>query len=136
MSESERFRHLAASQDWHTIDELVTTLDRAGFWNPALLTVALAAYKKSLIRRWIKHDRTADGYPAWESIVQPGADGEPRRVYKQEPLFSLEDYRQSIQAWVDRSEYAAHRARDLSHRAFKRYQVQLLFPWEVDDAAR
>ena len=122
----ERFAQITGNLDgWATIDDIMDVCDSAGFWTDDFLHEAEGKAKKSAIRRLIKSIRGQDGSPEWASVVMTDEAGEPQRIYKQETLFDVADYRQVVEYHVGRSEYHKETAKGYANRCKKRFNVQL-----------
>lgn len=131
LQELERFKAITAGHDpWATIDDLVATCDAQGFWEQEWLDTTTDVAKKTKVRRLIRQVKDADQWPAWSSIVIADTDGVRKRLYKQEVLFNVEDYRQVVTYWVGSTQYGMKMAQGYRDHAVKRYAVQLSLPWE------
>jgi len=132
MQNLEQFKQITAgNQAWNTINDLLELCDTAAdFWEAAWLKTATAAAKKAVIRRFVRQLKDEDGWPAIASIVVTETDGTQQRIYKQEELFHVEDYRQVVSYWVGNTQYSMKMAEGYRDHAAKRYAVQLDLPWE------
>ncbi len=131
MEQLELLREITQSFDWATIDEIVIACDRAGdFWPQDWLNQTTVFAKKSMIRRLIRQIRSDDGSPAFHSIVQADENGNEVRVYKQQDLFNVDDYLQTINYNVGRAQHFIKAATDLRSDLQKTTSIQLKFPWE------
>ena len=126
----EKFSEIAASlQGWATIDQIVDACNAAGFWSDDFLTDAEDAAKKSAARKLMKTLR-AGGSPEWASIVTTDEEGDEQRIYKQETLFDVEDYRQVVRYHVDRAKYHRETAQAYADRCEAKFDVQLRLPFD------
>lgn len=122
----ERFTQITGNMDgWATIDEIVSLCDDASFWTDGFLADAEDKAKKSVVRRLIKSIRGIDSAPEWASVLTTDDDGKPQRIYKQETLFDVEDYRQVVTYHADRSRYHRITAEGYAKRCKQRFNVQL-----------
>jgi hypothetical protein len=115
---------------WNTIDELLSLCEEEGYWTEDFLEKAVDEAKKSHIRKCIKQLKDSDGWDQWASVETQTAEGDTVRVYKQEALFDVEDYRQVVHYHNDRSDYHAKKAESYAARCQKRFNVQLTLPFE------
>jgi len=130
MSEIEEFDSLTSQRGFQHIDDIVDTLDDAGFWKETWLAETTRRAKKAKIRGLIKQSKDADGWPTWASIVIANPDGTTDRLYQQERLFDMEDYRQVVTYWVSYAEHGRRMAEGYRDRMIKRGGEQLTLPWE------
>lgn len=84
---------LCNSNEWQTIDGLVAVCDEAGCWGIGFTQRATANAKKSQIRKVVSNLKDEDGFPLFPSITIIDDEGKRKRVYKQETLFDVEDYK-------------------------------------------
>lgn len=121
----ERFSEIAASlQGWATIDEIVDACNEAGFWGDEFLMEVENAAKKSAARKLMKSLRSGNA-PEWASIVTTDENGDEKRIYKQETLFDVEDYRQVVRYHVNRAKYHRETAQGYADRCETKFNVQL-----------
>jgi len=126
-----RFQEIMGNADqWNTIDELLDMCEQEGYWTEDFLDNAINAAKKDHIRRSIKQLRGEDGWSLWASVETQTLEGEPVRVYKQEVLFDVPDYRQVVTYHGDRSKYHAMKAKGYASRCKERFGVQLTLPFD------
>jgi len=123
-NERERFARLTGNSDaWQSIDSLVALCDRDGFWSRDFLATAAGKAKKAHIRRLIRSLPGDDGLPAWASVETTDKDGQTVRVYKQEVLFDVSDYKQVVGYHARQSAHHAKLARTYAKRCKKRFNV-------------
>lgn len=121
----ERFVQITGNLDgWASINDILELCDNAGFWSNDFLAESKDKAKKAAIRRLIKSIKGDDGIPEWASVVIADEAGQPQRIYKQEMLFDVADYRQVVQYHVGRSEYHRETAKGYATRCKKRFNVQ------------
>jgi hypothetical protein len=130
MSERDDFEGLFQQRGFQHIDDIVDTLDKAGFWKEDWLTHATRRAKKAKIRALIRQSRDTDGWPTWASIVIDNLDGTTTRFYQQERLFHIEDYRQVVTYWTHYAEHGRRMAEGYRNRMVKHGGEQLMLPWE------
>ncbi|MEJ7593813.1 MAG: hypothetical protein WKF77_19920 [Planctomycetaceae bacterium] len=87
---------LDAAAGWHDIDELVSKMDEAGLFPPEVVLSAIGKAKKTYARRILSQMKDKDGFPLYPSVNVTDANGNKKRVYKQETLFDVEDYKAVI----------------------------------------
>lgn len=120
-----RFQELMGNADnWASIDDLVALCDEAEYWTDEFMEGVAAHAKKDHLRRLIKTLKE-DGWPLWASVETKDEAGETCRIYKQELLFDIEDYRQVASYHNDRSRYHRRMAAGYKTRCKKRFNVQL-----------
>ena len=129
----ELFMEAVSELGWAEVGDIVEALDGTDFWGDEWLEHAAAEQKKAYVRRKIKQLKGSDGWPVWASVAVTDTDGSEKRVYKQETLFDLEDYRKVIAYHADRSDYHKHMANGYTKRARKRFHVQLLLPFAEEE---
>lgn len=121
----DRFTQITANADgWASINDILQLCDSAGFWTDDFLEEAEDKAKKATIRRLMKSIKGQDGAPEWASVVIADEAGQPQRIYKQETLFDVADYRQVVEYHVGRSEYHRETAKGYARRCKKRFNVQ------------
>ncbi len=123
---------LSGESDWMTIDEVVALCDEAGFWDRDFETRALANAKKAKIRRAIGQLKDKHGLPKFPSIMITDDEGVKKRVYKQETLFDVEDYKTIVNCHVALANHHRDRAIEYVKRCERRHEVQLLL-WELGE---
>jgi len=132
-TEQTRFDDAVANADsWESIDNLVRLCDDAGFWEDEFLASTTLRAKKARVRRLIKGRRDAEGIPNWASIEKKDESGKTVRVYKQEVLFDVDDYRQVVRYYGKRSSYYASMARSFAKRCKKRFNVRLQSTFDLN----
>jgi hypothetical protein len=122
---------LESSDGWHTIDELVSILDDSGYWVDGFHAKALSNAKKAHVRSMIRRLKDKDGFPLFPSVRITDEEGGTRRVYKQELLFDLEDYRAVVDFHANLSSHHRRMAKGYADRCEKRYRVQLSL-WDLE----
>jgi hypothetical protein len=120
---------MSQSGGWATIDQIVTRLDAEGCWPAEFLARAMDEAKKQLARRLIRQSKDEKGWPTIASVETVNADGQTVRVYKQETLFEVEDYKQVVQYHHERSAYHRKMREGYRRRAKQRFGVQLPIPF-------
>jgi hypothetical protein len=120
---------------WATIKELVNACDRAGYWDEEFLTEVAYKAKAAHVRRMIRQDKDENGWPHWHSVETTNEEGETVRVYKQEELFDVNDYAQTINYYVQVVKKAKRTANQLARNAIARFgrHRQLYIPFSDDD---
>jgi hypothetical protein len=132
----QQFIEATRSMQFNTIDEIVAHLDAAGFFASALSTRALDNYKKAIARQVLRSLKNDRGVKVFRSVVTPDESGAPVRKYKQEELFSVADYRQTVAYHTGQAEHHMAEASGLSARANDRYGVTIPLEFSVvSDAA-
>lgn len=122
----ERFSEaMAQANAWATIDTLVALAEEHGCFGDEFLSQAESVAKKNAVRRMVKQLKDASGEPVWASVETTNDDGKTVRVYKQETLFNVEDYRQVIGYHSDRSDYHRAMATGYATRCKKRFGKQI-----------
>ena len=130
MTQLERFQHLIADLGACTIADIEQRLDAAGFFDADFVQHLAARARRSTIRQFLRRLKGPDGRPLWHSIVESAEEGTGLRRYKQESLFTKEDYLQAIGYAVRKGQYWQHQAEHLREGLHKRYGEQLTLPWE------
>lgn len=118
---------------WLGIDEIWERVAEAGgFDDEPINGEAVRRYQMVLLRRELKRLKDATGFPTFASIVRADAEsGESKRVYLQEQLFDIEQYRQVIDYHANRTNYHAGVARRYAKRAEERYGIQIPLPFDL-----
>lgn len=125
----ERFIEITQEEQWSTIEQYLERLDDNDFWTREFEVQALAIAKKDYIRRTVRGIKDESGWPIIASIVTTDEDGEEVRVYKQEHLFNLEDYKQVATYHQERGRYHMKTANGYVERANARFGKQLALPF-------
>lgn len=73
-----------------------------------------------------------DGFPLYASVEMKDENGKTCRVYKQEMLFDVEDYRKVVTYHHDRSNYHRRMSAGYKTRCKNRFNVQLTLPFDGD----
>lgn len=127
----ERFERVMGNADsWATIDDLVELCESDGYWSNEFQATAALNAKKAHVRRMIRTLRDSDDWPVWASVETTNDKGETVRVYKQETLFDVEDYRQVVSYHVDRTNYSRRMATGYARRCKKRFHKQIPMHFE------
>lgn len=116
------------SGGWHTVDAIVKMLDKADFWTNDTVATAEQNFKKSFVRKMIRKIKDDNDWPEWASI-EIERDGQKVRVYKQETLFNLSDYKQVVRYHKARGSYHARMANGYVRRARERLGTQMRLPF-------
>jgi len=128
----DRFIEITKGLDWEDIKTLermaiegdcVTEEFKREGWKLAL---------RQLIRQEMNRRRGPNGERVFHSVVVVDGDRK-RRVYKQEALFDINDYRQAIDYHAKMSKAHRAEAEGLVRRCRERYLVQLALPWAVGE---
>ncbi len=134
MSETQTERHtfeklLGNVDKWATVDDIVALCDGEGFWSKDFLAQSEVQAKKSHVRRLIRQAKDASGWPVWASVETVNEEGKTVRVYKQETLFGVEDYRQAISYHAGISKHHAAMVAGYARRCKKRFNrtIQMTF---------
>jgi hypothetical protein len=129
-SEKEKFRAIAgdvpdADTGWIAVEDLVERCDAIGFWSQDFADEAAREAKKARVRKLIRTLKDGHGWPQWASVQIIDADGRKRRVYKQETLFDLEDYRKVVAYHATLGKHHQAMAAGYRKRAEGRFQKRL-----------
>lgn len=125
----ERFIELTSGQDWASIEQYVETLDDHDFWNREFMGQALDMAKKHWVRRMVRTIKDDSGWPIIASIVTHNEAGDEERRYKQEHLFTLNDYIQQVNYHRERGLHHISVANGYVLRANARFNEQLELPF-------
>lgn len=133
---TKRFAAMQIGTTFATIDQIVQAMDAADVWTDEARAAAEAKWKKAEARRLIRKQKDETGWPLWFSVVVADDQGVPQRVYAQEALFSLDQYKQVIGYHRTLSLHHAATANELCRRARRRFkvdgrQLRLPFPDQV-----
>ena len=133
ITDRERFEQLTGNADaFLTIDQLVAICDEGAYWTDEFMQTSTRNAKKAHIRRLIKTIKDDDDWPVWASIDSTDEDGNMLRVYKQELLFDVEDYRKVVTYHADRSAYHKQMALGYGTHCKRRFGIQLHFDFDDD----
>ena len=121
---------LDRATSWQTIDDVVSMLDDVGFWDDGFARNAVSNAKKAYIRNLIRTLKDRDGFPLFPSVRMVDEDGNKRRVYKQETLFDVDDYRTMVDYHANLSNHHRQMAEGYVERCEKRHLVQLSL-WDL-----
>jgi len=116
---------LSSSNEWQTIDDLMAICDEAGYWESDFESRALTNAKKMRIRKIISEVKDKDGFPLFPSVTILDDDGKKKRVYKQETLFDVEDYKAVVNYHASLSNHHRDMAEGYVKRCEKKHKVQL-----------
>ncbi len=105
--------------------------DEAGYWESDFESRALTNAKKMRIRKIISKVKDKDGFPLFPSVTILD-DGKKKRVYKQETLFDVEDYKAVVNYHARLSNHHRDMAEGYVKRCEKKHQVQLSL-WDLDE---
>jgi hypothetical protein len=119
---------LGRQEGWATIDELVACLDRDNRWPQEWLTMVSARAKKDEVRHLIRRCKDENGWPTVASVITQTPEGKVR-VYKQETLFTLDDYRQAVAYHHGRAKHFTKMRDGYRKRCYERLHVQLEIPY-------
>ncbi len=135
-TKKEIFLEATATTKWATVDEIIKRLDGADYWDREFRNRALLNEKKKEVRRQMKSLKDADGMPVFANVVVPDEEGGEKHVYKQETLFDVGDYEQTITYHVSAGQHHIDMAVRYRGRALARFQVQIPLPFDLPDAAK
>lgn len=124
----DRFLEATGKARWATIDEFMSMLDDADYWDEEFTSAAVAQRKKIHIRGVIRNLKDKDGWPVFASVVQVDSDGNEVRIYKQETFFDRDDYMQVVSYHVDVVRHHVTMAVGYRNRAKGRYGMQIPLP--------
>ncbi len=121
--------------EWASIDDLREMCDEAGdVFSEEDDEQAKRSHKNQRIRREIKKMTDASGFPVFASVHTTDPEtGKQRRVYKQEALFDIEDYRAVIEDYAKSLQHDYQMMKGYRDRAEQRFSEQLPLPIEVED---
>ena len=132
-SDKIRFQELMGNADrFASIEELMAICDEGEYWSDEFMETVTEQAKKFHIRRLIKSLKGKDGFPLYASVETTDENGKTCRVYKQELLFDVEDYRKVVTYHHNRSNYHRRMAAGYKSRCNKRFNVQLPLPFGGD----
>lgn len=136
----ERLRGVVINQAFATIDDIVRAMDKAHVFPEEEERAVVTKWKKAEARRLVRQMKDDSGWPLFFNIVIQDQKGHKQRVYAQEALFDLQQYRQAITYFKGVSVQAAATANELARRARRRLklksrQLPLPFP-EMEEEAK
>ena len=108
---------------WTAIDELTELASEAELFTEEFLRAALEHAKKSYLRQIIRSLKGPDGFPLLVSVERIGSDGVKRRVYRQESLFDVDDYKQVVQFHAAQATHHRDMAAAYAQRCKNRFVV-------------
>jgi hypothetical protein len=124
------FLKAIGTTSWTSLPGLVAKLDAKRFWEEEWLARSVHTAKTAYARKLIRSLKDEDDYPLFASVeteeAEEGAAGAKVRIYKQESLFTVDDYRQTIGYWRG---YVAHGQHMLNHYV---HQAQAKFPGQIE----
>lgn len=130
-SDKSTFEAITGNADgWASIDALVDACEQAGFWGADFVQAATVQAKKSHVRKLIKSLKDKEGWPVWASVETTNESGETVRVYKQETLFDIEDYRKVVNYHAGVAQHHVAMARGYARRCKKRFNKQIALPFK------
>jgi hypothetical protein len=115
-----------------TIDDIVEAMEAAHLFDNERQQAVVNKWKKQEARRIVRTLKDDSGWPVYFSIKIDDGAGGTKRVYAQEALFDLEQYKQAINYFSQASVRAAAMANELTRRARAKLGVtghQLRFPF-------
>ncbi len=108
---------------WTAIDELAELATQAELFGEDFRRDALTYAKKNYLRRMIRSLKGPDGFPLMVSVERIGTDGKKRRVYRQESLFDVDDYKQVVQFHAAQATHHQGMAGAYAERCKKRFGI-------------
>jgi hypothetical protein len=96
---------------------------------------AVSNAKKAQIRKVISKLKDKDGFPLFPSITIVDDEGKRKRVYKQELLFDVEDYKTVVNYHAKLSNHHRDMAEGYAKRCEKKHQVQLSL-WDLGESVQ
>lgn len=134
-SRQKLFLELTKSKGVLQIEEVIARLDAGRFWDADFVNNALMEAKKSDTRHMSRTIKGKDGHRLLRSIELTNSAGEVVIGYKQEALFNVQEYKQSVAYHVARAIHHDGEARYLQGRCLTRYQVQIDLPFQTFEAS-
>lgn len=129
------FLEATSTTQWATIDELVKKLDHVDFWDSEFTGRALLDRKKAYVRATMRSMKDANGFPLFANVITQDENGQEKHVYKQETLFDIGDYRQTVNYHVATGRHHIRMAVSYRNNAFRRYDVQIPLPLGFEEAS-
>lgn len=129
------FVHATRDAEWASIDELCDMcLEAEDVFTDDDWEQARRSYAKTRIRREMKKLTDETGFPLFASVhTRDPQTGKTKRVYKQEALFDIDDYRAVIEEYAGRVKHDCEMMRGYKNRAETRFSEQLPLPVFVED---
>lgn len=125
--DGENFRKITSKLKWAPIEDLVEACDSAEFWTEDFVSRALGIAKRDAIRHLIRGIRDDEGEPLYHSVeVTDPETGKSTKVYMQEALFQVEDYRVVVNYHESKASRHSARAKKMNQRCLDRYRVSIL----------
>ncbi|MBS4027214.1 MAG: hypothetical protein KGZ58_01145 [Ignavibacteriales bacterium] len=125
----EMFTTAIGQVEWMTIDNIVKEVGKNPELAERLLSDAKDKALKFACRQLLRSIKTEEGLPAFASIVEADPNGNEQRVYKQEALFDVNDYKQVVnyhsKQMVHHAKMARHYAKECQHQTSE--QIHLPF---------
>lgn len=106
------------------IDTIIRELNNRGVFDDEDKSEVILEHRKRIVRRELKQIKDAEGFPLIFSLVELDSDGRVVRKYKQESLFSIEDYKQAIEYCRQHKRYWSKIERRLLKNAKTRFNGQ------------
>ena len=126
VTDREAFAKIMANADkWATIDDIMGMCDKAGYWSETFLEESEVQSKKSHIRRLVRGLKDETNWPVWASVEKTDENGNKVRVYKQETLFDVDDYRQAVSYHSGVSNHHRAMASGYARRCRNRFNRQI-----------
>ena len=129
----EHFLRVTQLRRWGTIQAYIDLCRAQGYVIPTFYATTLAHMERIHVRRRLKQVTTAQGWPVFGNIARVRDDGRPERVFLQEDLFGLEEYRQIVAYHYGMARHHLFKAQTYREHAKARYGVQLPLFGEDDD---
>ena len=108
---------LKNSEGWMDIDELVDVYNETESWGVGFEQRAIRNAKKAYIRKAVSKLKDSEGFPKFPSVAITDSLGNTRRVYKQETLFDVEDYKRVVNFHASLSNHHKEMAKGYVRRA-------------------
>ena len=129
------FLEATSTTQWATIDELVENLNRIGFWDGEFIGKALDDRKKAYVRSAMRSMKDENGWRLFANVTTQDESGQEKHVYKQETLFDISDYQQTVNYHVATGRHHIRMAVGYRNHAFRRYDVQIPLPLGFEEAS-
>lgn len=129
------FLEATSTTQWATIDELVENLNRAEFWDDEFKSKALDDRKKAYVRTQMRSMKDETGWRLFANVITQDDNGQEKHVYKQETLFDIKDYQQTVNYHVATGKHHIRMAVGYRNHAFRRYDVQIPLPFGFEEAS-
>lgn len=129
-------QEIMATTNWSDIDSLRKKLEESGYFTPEFLSTAMRNAKNQAIRSALNKHKDADGLPKYVSIIRTNDKGKKERVYKQETLFDMGDYKQVVRYRYDRVRHEVDVTKIYISRAFARFGERIQLSFDFEDKAK